>query len=63
MKFPYSGHTSVDGLKQIMGDSGAKNIFLVHGDKRNQKYIMEYVKDVARPSLIKENEPTSLIGV
>ncbi len=63
MKFPYSGHTSVDGLKQIMGDSGAKNIFLVHGDKRNQKYIMEYVKDVAKPSLFKENEPTHLIGV
>ncbi|MBY9000994.1 MAG: MBL fold metallo-hydrolase [Candidatus Heimdallarchaeota archaeon] len=63
MKFPYSGHSSVDGLKQIMIDSGAKNIFLVHGDKRNQKYIQEYVKDVAKPRLINENTPTRLIGV
>ena len=60
MKFPYSGHSSVDGLKQIMVDSGAKKIFLVHGDIRNQKYIIDYVKDVAKPSLINENAPTCL---
>ena len=62
MKFPYSGHSSVDGLKQLMVDSGADKIFLVHGDKRNQSYIMDYVKDVAKPNLINEKNPTPLIG-
>ncbi|MCG3220177.1 MAG: MBL fold metallo-hydrolase [Candidatus Heimdallarchaeota archaeon] len=63
MKFPYSGHSSVDGLKLIMEKTGARDIILIHGDKRNQEYILNYVKDVAQPRLLKEGFPEKLRSV
>ncbi len=61
MKFPYSGHSSVDGLKRYMHESKAENIFLVHGEKRNQDYIMNFVKDIASPKTLNEHEKTPLM--
>lgn len=63
MKFPYSGHSSVDGLKRIMKETAAQDIILVHGDKRNQEYILNYVKDIAQPRILKEDTPTNLMSV
>jgi len=63
MKFPYSGHSSVEGLKKLMVSSGAKDIILVHGDKRNQEFILDYVQDVANPRILKEEIPTKLHGI
>ncbi len=63
MKFPYSGHSSVDGLKFIMQKTDAQDIILIHGDKRNQNYILDYVKDVAQPRTLKEGVKTRLLGV
>ena len=61
MKFPYSGHSSVDGLKRYMHESKAENIFLVHGEKRNQDYIIDFVKDIASPKTLNEHEKTPLM--
>ena len=63
MKFPYSGHSSVEGLKLIMEKTGARDVILVHGDKRNQEYILDYVKDVAQPRVLKESFPEKLRSV
>jgi predicted metal-dependent RNase len=60
MKFPYSGHSSVDGLKLLMEKTDPKDIILIHGDIRNQEYIMNYVKDVANPRILKESIPEKL---
>ncbi len=57
MKFPYSGHSSVEGLKMYMNELKTKNVVLVHGEKRNQDYIKEFVKDVATPRTLDENKP------
>jgi len=62
MKFPYSGHSSVDGLKHMMQETNAKDIILIHGDRRNQEYILNYVKDIAQPRLIKEGVETTLLS-
>ncbi|OLS32703.1 MAG: Ribonuclease [Candidatus Heimdallarchaeota archaeon AB_125] len=63
MKFPYSGHSSVDGLKELMVKTKAKDIVLMHGEKRNQDYILDFVKDVAKPRLLKEEVPTKLVSL
>ena len=63
MKFPYSGHSSVEGLKRIMKETHAQDIILVHGDKRNQEYILNYVKDIANPRILKEEVPTRIMSV
>lgn len=63
MKFPYSGHSSADGLKYLMKETKAQDIILIHGDKRNQEYILNYVKDIAQPRLIQEGLKTKLLSV
>ncbi len=63
MKFPYSGHSSVDGIKHLMQATKAQDIILVHGDKRNQEYILNYVKDVAQPRVLTEGVKTKLLSV
>ncbi|MCG3260088.1 MAG: hypothetical protein H7644_10095, partial [Candidatus Heimdallarchaeota archaeon] len=63
MKFPYSGHSSVDGLKSVMEKSGANEMVLIHGDKRNQEYILNFVKDIAKPRILKEALPTKLVSL
>lgn len=60
MKFPYSGHSSVEGLKRAMKNSGAQDVIMVHGDERNQKYIMNYVKDITKPKILEEGIITNL---
>ena len=60
MKFPYSGHSSVDGLKHLMEKTDPQDVILIHGDIRNQKYIINYVKDVANPRILKESIPEKL---
>jgi len=62
MKFPYSGHSSVDGLKRAMEKSGARDIIMVHGDKRNQDFIVDYVKDIAKPKILEEGILTDIRG-
>ena len=62
MKFPYSGHSSAEGLRNLMQETKAQDIILVHGEKRNQDYILNYVKDIAQPRLIQEGEKTRLFG-
>ncbi|MHA1258805.1 MAG: MBL fold metallo-hydrolase [Candidatus Heimdallarchaeaceae archaeon] len=62
MKFPYSGHSSADGIKHLIEKAKAKSVFLVHGEMRNQKFILNLVKDIANPKLLKEGVPTKLIG-
>jgi predicted metal-dependent RNase len=63
MKFPYSGHSSVEGLKSLMKRSKANDIVLIHGDKRNQEYILDFVKDIAKPRLLKEEVPSKLVSL
>ncbi len=63
MKFPYSGHSSVDGLKAVMEKTRADEIVLIHGDKRNQEYILNYVKDVAKPRILQEAVPIKLVSL
>jgi len=63
MRFPYSGHSSVDGIKFLMQETKAQDIILVHGDKRNQEFILNYVKDIAQPRILKEGIKTKLISV
>ena len=62
MKFPYSGHSSVEGIREYMEQTQPERIILVHGDKVNQEYILDFVKDVASPSILKEGLPTVLIS-
>jgi Cft2 family RNA processing exonuclease len=62
MKFPYSGHSSVDGLKHLMKETNAQDIILVHGDKRNQEYILNYVSDIAKPRILQEGLKTKLLS-
>lgn len=62
MKFPYSGHSSVEGIRDYMEYVQADKVVLVHGAKVNQEYILDYVKDVAQPSILKESTPTVLIS-
>ncbi len=60
MKFPYSGHSSIDGLKAAMKKTKAHDIIMVHGDQRNQIYILDYVKDIAKPRILEEGVSSEL---
>ena len=61
MKFPYSGHSSVEGLKKYMELAQARKVVMVHGEERNQEYIRNFVRGVANPNILKEGLPTLLI--
>ena len=62
MKFPYSGHSSVEGLKQMMQETKAQDIILVHGDRKNQEYILNYVNDIAQPRILQEGVKSKLLS-
>lgn len=52
MKFPYSGHSSAEGLAEYIKRAVNADVFLVHGEPKNQKYIMDLVSDYSKPKTL-----------
>ena len=43
-----------------MKKTKAHDIIMVHGDQRNQIYILDYVKDIAKPRILEEGVSSEL---
>jgi len=58
MKFPYSGHSSAEGVASLVKASNAPEVVLVHGNEKNQNYLKNLIKDFASPKILTEAKPS-----
>ncbi len=57
MKFPYSGHSSADGIANLIRKVNAPEVILVHGNEKNQRFLREMIKDFSNPLTLIESKP------
>ncbi|MHA1115100.1 MAG: MBL fold metallo-hydrolase [Candidatus Heimdallarchaeaceae archaeon] len=60
MKFPYSGHSSAEGLAKYVKKINAKKVILVHGIEKNQLYLRNLIKEYSHPITLEEKKPETI---
>lgn len=60
MRFPYSGHASLDGLKMFATRNNAKQVILVHGEESSQNALIQKIANGIVPEALKFQQPLEL---